>query len=102
MSAFVVSADHINALTSWAEAYGQKRHQLTYWWQGRHRPIAGDGARVAAVLYAENVRSVNSRYGENEPGHGHIYRPELAAARRPPVEILKALQLLRIPGVRVR
>jgi len=86
MSCYLLPAAHIDALTSWAESIPG----LTYWWQGKHRPIAGDGQRVASVLYAENVRSVNGHYHENTPAHGHRYRPELGAMR-PAVAILKAL-----------
>ena len=91
MSCYIVPAAHINALTSWAEAYGHNRRELAYYWQGKRRPIAGDGQRVASVLFAENVRSVNGRYDDSQPAHGHIYRPEPRTLRRSAVEILTAL-----------
>lgn len=88
MSAYIVHPAHINALVSWAE--GQHSPAVSYYWQGRHRPIAGDGDRIAAVLHAENVRSVNHRYAEHDPAHGHVYAPE-GGRDRSAVEILKAI-----------
>lgn len=85
MSAFVVAPEHINAIVSWGEAH---KHQASYWWAGRRRPIAGDAARVASVLHAQNVRSVNARYEECDPGHGHRY------VQRPRARQLSAVQLL--------
>ena len=64
MSAFLVDDYHINALVSWAA--GRHGHQaITYYWSGSRRDIRHDPRRVASVLFAENVRSVNARYSRD-------------------------------------
>lgn len=73
MSAYVVSEYHINALVTYA-AFAR----IGYYWQGKRREVQGDQRRVASVLHAENVRSVNARYSMADPAHGHEYRIELA------------------------
>lgn len=45
MSAFIVNEYHLNALVSWA-SYGSSSRKVSYYWQGEHRPIAGDEQRV--------------------------------------------------------
>lgn len=73
MSAYVVPDYHINALVSWAAG----RHgsgAVSYYWEGKRREVRGNEKRIASVLYAENVRSVNSRYKESDPAHGFVYK----------------------------
>jgi len=73
MSAYLVPDYHINALVSWA----RDRHgsgAVSYYWGGRRREVRGDEKRIASVLYAENVRSVNSRYKEHDPAHGFKFQ----------------------------
>lgn len=85
MSAFVVPAFHINALVSWAAT----RQACDYYWASRRREIRGDEQRIASVLHAENVRSVNSRYREHEVAHGFRFAwvpPSLLE----PVDVIKA------------
>lgn len=73
MSAFLVDDYHINALVSWA--YARNGHKaVTYYWSGSRRDIRHDPRRVASVMFAENVRSVNARYQESDPAHGFTYR----------------------------
>lgn len=73
MSAYVVPDYHINALVSWASnCHGSKA--VSYYWNGKRRDLRGDEKRIASVLYAENVRSVNSRYNESEPAHGFVFK----------------------------
>ena len=55
MSAYLVPAYHINALVSWA-AGKHGSNAVSYYWAGRHREVRNDAARVASVLFAENVR----------------------------------------------
>lgn len=95
MSAFVVSDFHINALVSWAEQQ-MGIGAVSYFWQGRGRYVREDAARVASVLFAENVRSVNTRYGEHESAHGFVYRPAAAVGLRAlsPVQVIKACHCL--------
>lgn len=86
MSAYIVPDYHINALVSWAAG----RHgsgAVSYYWGGKHREIRNDAARVASVLFAENVRSVNSRYKEHDPAHGFKYKPVLN--RLNPIDVIK-------------
>lgn len=90
MSAYVVDPFHINGLVTWA-AMHHGNDKVSYFWEGRWRDIQGDEARVASVLYAENVRSVNSRYEESTSGHGFKFKEVLGAVmHHTPVEIIKA------------
>jgi hypothetical protein len=69
MSAYIVSDNHINVLVSyfvgrnphdglWVEIYG------TYQYMNRD-----NATEVARILYAQNVRSVDVRYGEENPAY---------------------------------
>jgi hypothetical protein len=58
MSAFVVSDKHINTLITWA--YNNK----VQYYKDRWVDINQTPTHAANTLYAENVRSVNSRYNE--------------------------------------
>jgi hypothetical protein len=97
MSAFIVSDYHINALVTWA-ANRHAFNAVTYYWAGRSRDVRSDPQRIANVLYAENVRSVNARYDDAEPAHGFNYvgtgRTGLSAYRLSPVQIIKACHCL--------
>ena len=73
MSAYLVPDYHINALVSWA-AGKHGSNAVSYYWGGRHRDVRGDEKRIASVLYAENVRSVNARYKEADPAHGFVFK----------------------------
>jgi hypothetical protein len=73
MSAIVVPDYHINALVSWAgDRHGL--NSVSYWWNNEGRKISNDQQRVASILYAENVRSVNYRYGESTPEDGFVFK----------------------------
>lgn len=89
MSAYVVSDYHINALVTWAATrHGNDR--VTYYWEGRSRDVRENPKRIASVLYAENVRSVNARYNECDTP-SFRYRPiALGYAKLTPVQVLKA------------
>ena len=87
MSAFIVPDYHINALVSWAAS----RHGSTavsYYWGNRRREVRNDEKRIASVLYAENVRSVNSRYSEADPAHGFVFKR--VANMLNPIDVIKA------------
>lgn len=97
MSAYVVSDTHINALVSWASDGPARRYagdasRVEYYWSGERRKVCGNEARIASVLYAENVRSVNARYQEHQPAHGFRYSYTRGPKGRPfsPVEIIRA------------
>ncbi len=88
MSAYIVPAAHINALVAWAEG----RHgsgAVSYFYAGARRQVRNDAKRISSVLYAENVRSVNSRYKQCDAAHGFVYKPNLIDLT--PVQVLKAL-----------
>lgn len=86
MSAFIVPDYHINALVSWA-AGRHGSNAVSYWWGGRRREVRGDEKRIASVLYAENVRSVNSRYQECDPAHGFVFKR--VANMLNPIDVIK-------------
>lgn len=90
MSAFIVGAYHINVLVS----YGVSRNAQYY--------VPGDGwsyfnegsaPAIAAMLYSENVRSVNHRYSERAKRTGHTFRPE-SWAHLSPADIVRACDCL--------
>jgi hypothetical protein len=88
MSAYVVPDFHINALVTWAA----ERHGLnvvSYYWGGSRRNVRGDEKRIASVLYAENVRSVNSRYNDSDAAHGFRFK-RVSTSRLNPIDIIKA------------
>lgn len=89
MSAYVVGDKHINALVTWA---ADKR---VYYWDeaaGCSRHIAEYPQRTAQLLRNENVRSVNARYGEDEPAGVIAFRRELLPlpARKAAAQIVQA------------
>ena len=69
MSAYIVSDDHINVLVS----YFVGRHATDGLWleiNGTHQHMDRINAvEVARTLFAENVRSVDVRYGEENPAY---------------------------------
>ena len=73
MSAYLVPDYHINALVSWA-AGRHGSNAVSYYWGGKHREVRNDEKRIASVLYAENVRSVNARYRGADPAHGFVFK----------------------------
>ena len=73
MSAFIVPDYHINALVSWA-ATRNGSNAVSYYWGNRRRYVRDDAKRIASVLFAENVRSVNARYSEADPAHGFVFK----------------------------
>lgn len=90
MSAYIVSDYHINVLVNWA-ASRHGGNAVSYYWERSHRDVRHDTARIASVLHAENVRSVNARYKDCQPAHGFKYRPlALGYLNLQPVQIIKA------------
>lgn len=73
MSAYLVDDYHINALVSWAA--GRHGHQaVSYYWSKARRDVRMDPKRIASVLYAQNVRSVNARYKQADDAHGFRFK----------------------------
>lgn len=87
MSAFVVPDYHINALVSWA-ATRNGSNAVSYYWGNRRRYVRDDAKRIASVLFAENVRSVNARYSDADPAHGFVFKqvPNMLN----PIDVIKA------------
>lgn len=86
MSAYLVPQYHINALTSWA-ANRHGSNAVSYYWAGKRREVRNDERRVASVLFAENVRSVNSRYQEADPAHGFAFQRVVNVLN--PIDVIK-------------
>jgi hypothetical protein len=89
MSAFIVSDSHINALVRYAS-----RHKVgvSYGATVMRLNAFGNEQAVAQILFAENVKSVNYRYGESETTQIDYDRgaPILTA-----IQAIKAAQCLR-------
>jgi hypothetical protein len=88
MSAYILPDFHINALVTWA-ANKHGSNDASYCWQGSRRDIRGDVKRIASVLHAENVRSVNARYQECDPAHGFTYTATSSNILNP-IDVIKA------------
>lgn len=69
MSAYIVSDNHISVLVSYF--VGRTPHDgLWLEVNGKYQYLNGDNAaEVARILYAQNVRSVDVRYGEENPAY---------------------------------
>ena len=88
MSAYIVPDFHINALVSWAA----NRHGInvvSYWWHDGRYELRNDEQRIASVLYAENVRSVNHRYDESTPTDGFRFKHVMTHMLKA-VDVIKA------------
>lgn len=93
MSAFIVNDFHINCLVSWASA----RHgvaQVSYVWPNQHVYWHGNEERIAQVLYAENVRSVNCRNQCRQPAEGFQFRLESRGMRMSAIQVIRAAHCL--------
>jgi len=95
MSAFIVSTYHINALVSFATSPGtipaHARDPVQYIFNGALLYLRPQHA--ASVLYAQNVRSVNARYRENEPDR-EIHFTRINTSHLTPADIVKACDCL--------
>ena len=89
MSAFICSPQHINAIVRWAG-----RHHVTCWHgnPSRLHSVAGKEQDTAALLYAENVRSVNYRYFRTIDTSGIVY--DASAPDLRPIDVIKACDCL--------
>ena len=91
MSAFIVSDRHINVLVSFAARGGRSGH-ASYYWKGSHQYFLGNEQHIASALYAENVRSVNTRYRMDQPADGFVFSRDDSI--RDPLVIIKACHCL--------
>lgn len=71
MSAFVLSDSHINAMVSFARSESRNGRFL-YYYQNQWRAFDlfdnDQARRLALILLKENIRSVNTRYSEENDG----------------------------------
>jgi hypothetical protein len=88
MSAFMVDDTHIDALLT-AGLLLDPRAPLRWWIPGVRELTAATADRVGAMLLAENRRSVNHRYREDEIES--IYQFHQLAGRPDPVVVLSAI-----------
>lgn len=84
MSAWIVPDIHIDALVTWAVA-----NRVSYYFDEIRKGIAEDPQKVAGILYAANVASVNHRYDEDTPTDDFTFK-RLNPVVKDPVVILKA------------
>lgn len=89
----MVSTFHIHALVTAAltrqGAYG---HMRFYFWQGQTREVTEDTAgRIGAALLAENRRSVNYKYSEDEMTAAEAYTFARLPGTPAPIDVLKAI-----------
>ena len=93
MSAYIMNDDEINTIVSYFlnpnNAYGEGA-----WlrlgeseWNNLNRDNA---PKVAAILKAENIRSVNAKYGEND-NPAYVFEYDRNAYKRPMGNIIGAL-----------
>lgn len=88
MSAFICSDKHISAIVKWVS-----RHNVSVWFGNPSRKLGpGDEQELVDILYAENVKSVNYRYNENDATTGCVY--DLGAPELGSVEVIKLVQSL--------
>lgn len=90
MSAFIVNDYHINALVSYGAQQG-----TSFYWKGKRFAFDRETApELAAELYSENVRSVNSRYSERNRRKGFNFQRVLIDDLEP-ADIICACDCLR-------
>jgi len=94
MSAYLVSDYHINVLVTWA-AQQHGMSAVSYYWEGKRRDVRESPRRIASVLFAENVRSVNARYKQCDDPAGFKYKPvALGYTSLKAIDIIKACHCL--------
>lgn len=94
MSAFVVSKEHIDALVTAGLEFGRPYGPMRWYWgnPARSNELRAETAgQVGAMLWAENQRSVNFRYTEDEIEEPYQFE-RMPGTPIPPVIVLKALQ----------
>ena len=90
MSAFIVNDYHINALVSYGAQQG-----TGFYWKGKRFKFDRETCPIlAAELYSENVRSVNSRYNERRRRKGFVFN-RVVIDHLSPSDIVSACDCLR-------
>ena len=95
MSAFMVCPEHVDYLIHAGLHYG-RRSRVSWLDKRGVRKIldAFTADAVGTMLLAENQRSVNTRYGEQDAPQGYKYRGERCCAEVEAVQVLKAVACL--------
>lgn len=85
MSAFMVSNEHINALVTTA----LENRDFSYYYEGERHYLSSkaDANLTGKMLLAENLRSINERYGESEGLDNYSFEYSLEWT---PIEIIKS------------
>lgn len=90
MSAFVVSAIHVNAIVSYAIDAN-----ASFYFANQRTDIGLSNAQeIGAILFQENCRSVNHRYRETDSGDGPAYIFKRFKIPLTPVEAIKLCHCL--------
>ena len=85
MSAFICSDKHINAIVHWAS---QNTVSVYHGNPSTRWPVTGQEQATSALLFAENVKSINHRYQETRPLTGIVF--DASAPHLRAIEVLKA------------
>jgi hypothetical protein len=90
MSAWIVTTAHVAALVKWYRRNGGAQMHL----EAATTPDWDE--RMAGMLYAENVRSVNHRYADSTPDEPVAFTWKMLkdAPDLTPVEVIKSCQCL--------
>ena len=97
MSAYIVNDNHLSAIVRWAcknnvSVYSSNPvHHVTMGNMGPFR-IPGSEDELVNILHAENIKSVNYRYGETDEPAKIVY--DAFATRLSAVECIKACHCL--------
>lgn len=89
MSAFICSDNHINSIVRFACEQGVATYSVN---PALRWSVAGREQETAELLRAENVRSVNYRYLQDDPDVGINYNPFAPDLRA--IEVIKACDCL--------
>lgn len=85
MSAYLVSADHLNALATFAMVHDTYiNHWSTHWRGSTH------AEEIAMALRRANVDALTERYGDGDDTEGYTYKEYRNKAALTPLAILKA------------
>lgn len=85
MSAYLVSADHLNALATFAKIHDT---YINHW--NVHLKGSTNTAEIADILRRANVDSLKARYGHGEDTEGYSFTEYRNKAALTPLAILKA------------
>jgi hypothetical protein len=93
MSAYIMADDEINTIVSYFidPNHGVDSGAWVRLGESEWNYLAeGNAAKVAAILKAENIRSVNAKYGDNE-NPAYVFEYDRKARNRPVGNIIGAL-----------